>query len=34
MIAFWSPKQSKIKESSLESMEKKMEAHLQEESKI
>ena len=34
LIAFLSPKQSKIKESSLESMAKQMEAHLQEESKL
>ena len=31
---FLSPKQSKIEESSIESMAKKMEAHFQEESKL
>ena len=34
LIAFLSPKQSKIEKSSIESMENQMEAHLQEESKL
>ena len=34
MIAFWSPKQSKMEESSIESMAKQLEAHLHEEPKI
>ena len=34
LIAFLSPKKSKIEESSIESMEKKMEAHLHEEPKL
>ena len=34
MIAFWSPKQSKIEESSIESMAKQLEAHLYEEPKL
>ena len=34
LIAFWSQKQSKIEESSLESMEKELESHLQEEPKL
>ena len=33
LIAFWSPKQSKIEESSIESMAKQLEAHLYEEPK-
>ena len=34
LIAFWSPKQSKIEESSIESMAKQLEAHLHEEPKL
>ena len=33
-IVFWSPKQSKIEESSIESMKKQLEAYLHEESKL
>ena len=34
LIVIWSPKQSKIKESSMESMAKQLEAHLHEEFKL
>ena len=34
LIVFWSPKQSKIEESSMESMAKQLEAHLHEEPKL
>ena len=34
LIVFWSPKQSKIEESSIESLEKQLEAHLHEEPNI
>ena len=34
LIVFWSPKQSKIEESSIKSMEKQLEAYLHEESKL
>ena len=34
LIVFWSPKQSKIEESSIESMAKQLEAHLHEEPKL